>query len=224
MNTSPWPQPASPNHPPEVNFYFARLIGDTPQEMRVVNFATKWQAGVYLRSFLEDGELLECEDVHRRSNIRYLVVTERDAQGLPMKGKKFMASIVGATYAEVMEASKDRTDVQLPWEVDNWRRMARGEKSRGYQAWCAGREDLEPKVEGAPRERVARAAGTPRASREGLITLANLCKEEGVEASDVRAALRKKKVEKPAAGWAFAEGDELLGVVMDTIAMVKRGG
>lgn len=54
----------------------------------------------------------------------------------------------------------------------------------------------------APREK---RESKPRASREGLTSVADIAGELDIEASEARAILRKAKVEKPAAGWA---GDE----------------
>lgn len=67
------------------------------------------------------------------------------------------------------------------------------------------RTERDPDV--AP-ERKERMRSTPRASRDGMVPIADLALEFGMEARDVRAAFRKAGVEKPAQGWAFPK-DEL---------------
>jgi hypothetical protein len=43
----------------------------------------------------------------------------------------------------------------------------------------------------------------PKVDRTGLISIGQLCEEEGVEPRLARAELRKKKIEKPSAGWCW---------------------
>lgn len=65
--------------------------------------------------------------------------------------------------------------------------------------------DVRPTSEGGVEEvvRAPRPAPQPRASREGLVPVADVAAQLGVDARDVRQALRKLKVTKPAAGWAW---------------------
>lgn len=50
--------------------------------------------------------------------------------------------------------------------------------------------------------RAARAAPV-RASRDGLVTVAQMCARLGIEPRDGRAALRRARIEQPPAGWAW---------------------
>lgn len=59
----------------------------------------------------------------------------------------------------------------------------------------------DPSPDEAPRR--ARPAPQPRASRDGLVPIADIAAELGIEPREARAALRGLKIEKPAAGWAF---------------------
>lgn len=56
----------------------------------------------------------------------------------------------------------------------------------------------------APRERKAKKE---KVSRDGLITIQQIAGELKLEPSEARAILRKKKIEKPAAGWAWSKDD-----------------
>jgi hypothetical protein len=59
--------------------------------------------------------------------------------------------------------------------------------------------DQDDKPERTKKER------TPRASREGLVTVQMIAEEFGIEPREARGILRKAKVEKPSAGWAGNE-------------------
>lgn len=61
----------------------------------------------------------------------------------------------------------------------------------------------------APRESVKREKKehVPKPSRDGLITVQAIAQELNIEAGEARAILRKAKVEKPEAGWAFNDNE-----------------
>jgi hypothetical protein len=72
---------------------------------------------------------------------------------------------------------------------------------------ASGREPIlaEPDPDEQTKTRKTRVAsnrGATKVSREGLVTLAELCEELGIEARDARKKLRGK-VEKPATGWSW---------------------
>lgn len=167
------------------------------------------------------------EDERAGGMVSYLVVTERDADGSASKGRRFKAKLMGASFEEAIRLGQLHTDIRLPYHEDGWRRAAQGRPPRSYDAWEAGDDDsthflykkpgggtpapetgrrsrrggtAAPSPRPEPTERRERA---PRASRDGLTTLTSICAEQGVEAGDVRAALRGMKIEKPASGWAW---------------------
>jgi hypothetical protein len=49
----------------------------------------------------------------------------------------------------------------------------------------------------------------PRASKDGMIQLADVCKELGIEPSHARAALRDAKVPKPEGGWVWKSKEDV---------------
>lgn len=73
------------------------------------------------------------------------------------------------------------------------------------RVWASNAKEFIQKQEAKPKEKKEK-----RPSRDGLISVADIAKELGIEAGDARSILRKAKVEKPAAGWAgdakWAEG------------------
>jgi hypothetical protein len=99
--------------------------------------------------------------------------------------------------------------VAIPWHMDNFIRRLRGAPERSFHTW-AGKED-EPRVRRESSE--PKPAREPRLSREGKVTLDSLCEGTSWDPSKVRAALRKKGVEKPAGGWVFEEGDERIAII-----------
>lgn len=66
-----------------------------------------------------------------------------------------------------------------------------------------------------PTQGPTKRASVSRAARTGMTTIIDIAKEIGIEPRDARAALRKAKIEKPAAGWAWnaAEIDAVTAMV-----------
>lgn len=71
----------------------------------------------------------------------------------------------------------------------------------------------------APQPKVKRE---PRPSKEGLVTIADICAEIKLEPKAARDALRKSELEKPAAGWAFPAAD-VPDVINTIIGNLKAG-
>lgn len=71
----------------------------------------------------------------------------------------------------------------------------------------------KPKRE--PRQPKEKKERTPRPSKDGLITVAEIAKELGVEPRIARGALRQSKTPKPDAGWAWpkAEAEKIKAVI-----------
>jgi len=71
---------------------------------------------------------------------------------------------------------------------------------------CHGKPPNEPKLK-VVREPKPKRERVPRASREGLTTIQDLAAELDMKPRDARAKLRKAKIPKPDAGWAWADDD-----------------
>ena len=230
-----WPGVAAPTVLPTCGLYFWRVFGDGREELGGYhNFRHTWQLGRFLLEVLEGCEEIEASPLPAIGNVEderpggllsYLVVTERDPGGEASKGRRFKAKLMGVDFDEAIRLGKMHTDIELPHSEDSWRRAAQGRPPRSQAAWEAGDDDSsmarapageterrkrEPRPEKAPRE--PRAPSAPRASREGLTSLTSICAEQGIDAGDVRAALRGMKIERPASGWAWE------GTVPDYVA------
>lgn len=86
------------------------------------------------------------------------------------------------------------------------------------------RRDDDPMVDAAqlPKEKKERVKKevkerTPRVSREGLVSIGDICTELGIDPRDARKVLRAKKMEKPDAGWAWATKE-----AAEVKAMIKK--
>lgn len=225
---------AAPTVAPSCGVYFWRCFSDGREEMGGFhNFRHTWQMGRFMLEVLEGCDEIEVsplppiggvEDDREGSMVSYLVVTERDPNGEASKGRRFTVKMMGATFEEATRLGKLHTDIRLPFSEDHWRRAAQGRPPRSYDAYENGDDDsvhpayrsgnTVPQEGRRPRRERAATEGTPkpardrtaapRASRDGLRALTEICAEQGVKAGDVRAVLRSMKIEKPDAGWAWA--------------------
>lgn len=66
-------------------------------------------------------------------------------------------------------------------------------------------EQAERNERGELKVTSKKASTKPRASRDGLVTVQAIAEELGVLPRDARGVLRAKKLQKPAAGWAWSE-------------------
>lgn len=218
-----WPIPAAPTHPGKIGLYYGRWIGGAVQNVHYCNWMSEWQAGVFLRRLLDEAELLEQwpdDNPPAGTQFTFLVVTEKDAQGEPMKSRTIWGRLVGVTFDEAMEASEKKADEELPY-VENMTLnavMGYGFTSRREVYRAPNTATPEPR-----RERKERAPSTPRPRGDNVTTLQELCADEKVEPKDVRGLLRKRGIEKPDGGWAWPKGDDRIGGIMDVIKAVKRG-
>lgn len=78
-------------------------------------------------------------------------------------------------------------------------------KSRPAVEPPAPRPERAARPERTPRERTPRTPRTPRA--EGLVTLAELCEQIGMDPKDARGLLRRGPFTKGSSGWAWSEGE-----------------
>jgi hypothetical protein len=197
-----WPTTSSPTKPPKAVLYYGRYIGGVVQHSLVESFAEEWQLGVVLNELLKEAE--DFQFTH--PNEGYIATySTRNAEG------DKLSWLIRTACVDMRKAIElgQKHGVQIPWEIDNLLRRLSGRPSISYLTWAGGES---PKAEPrAPRE--PRPAGAPRASRDGKITLDSLCEGTSWDPSKVRAALRKRGIEKPVGGWMFEDGDERIGII-----------
>ena len=230
MKTDEWPAPSSPTAPPTVNWYFTRLVGDTPQnDMRATGWLHTWQAGAFLSSLFNVAEQVSCDDSGEgklaESVIVYEHVLERDADGEPMRSRRFQGRIVGCTYSDAIKAFKKHGDIELPPSAQQWLDQSLG-RSSTPKAIVTPPAEAKDAPETPRKQRREKPVGDapPRAPKDGnLVTVAALAEEHGVIPGKVRDLLRKRNVPKPTGGWTYAKDDPALGAIMDVIKAVKRG-
>lgn len=103
-------------------------------------------------------------------------------------------------YADLMRAAVDHeyTQAERSLQISYTARNVAASFRNGVRAISSGgvaRPDETP--------RAPRPAPTPRAPRDGLVSVAEVADQLGVEPRIARAALRRMKLEKPSAGWAW---------------------
>lgn len=159
---------------------------------------------------------------HGRDAIRCNVVSFAEAR----QGRAFLDALLGdeewwwedagqtpTSVAGSTIASESGVVASTRWHPDRMREMVECERRGGLESWLLASalrfrqgpaaDDPEPGEE--PRRQ--RPAPQPRASRDGLVPVADIAAELGVEPRVARAALRSLGVSKPAAGWAFPAGE-----------------
>jgi hypothetical protein len=215
---------SSPMAPPRAVWYFAPLVGDTPQDIYSTNFRTVWQLGVFLRQVFKDADYKVTG--HRFGDeVQYSVAIERDHRGEPMSIRRFWGRINELTLEEDKHGHVD-----LPYHEEVWLRKSRGDFPRSHVSYQAGDDPQPeaPKRERAPSTgdvttRETRAAREPKSARNpDAITVGSMATAAGVDAKEIRGELRKRQVEKPAAGWEFVAGDPRIAIVEDIIKGLKK--
>ena len=82
-----------------------------------------------------------------------------------------------------------------------------------YDTWALrGTKDYVPEVKEVkepkePKETKEPKIEKPKVDKTGLITVAKICADNKWDPKHARAALRKAKIEKPEAGWAFPQSE-----------------
>lgn len=179
MKILPDPYGSAPRNAGRYVLYLSRHGDDDTQTMVLV-FGAPYSARKFLDVLLEkDGYIWE-DDCTIRSETGIVVST----RWYP----KRMRACVEHEYS-VAEFAWDLD----PLHVGYARRFRYGPEQP--------RELTPEQQERRPRQR--QAPSGPRASRDGLVPIADVALQLNVTPRECRAALRKLKVPKPAAGWAF---------------------
>ena len=181
IRTTEW-APPSPKRPPTHSLRF-----DNENRLHVVSYCAAWPAKKALDYIIEDEKF---KWIDRRT-----IVLD---SGLRVQSDEL---------EELMELELGRREEEWDFPEYELRKFAMikmkkvdidREKSERAPRQANSGEPLPPRKE--KRERV------PRSSREGLVTVQTICEELGIDPRDARQFFRKKKLEKPSAGWAWEEG------------------
>lgn len=167
------PYPSSPYAPPTINIWFRYGEG----RMQIHCLRKRWAAKRYIDMALNGREYGESTEPG-------WYITDDELLEFKLEG-----DVDGLL-------DEDEVDWEIPLPDSNQLRIAAGLTVVKTQAEEAEDEE-KPK-----RVTTRRPAGAPPVSREGLITLAEICAELKIEPRDARKTLRGK-VEKPEAGWAW---------------------
>lgn len=173
----PDPYGSAPRNPGKYVLYLSRHGDDDTQSMVMV-FAAPYSARKFLDALLEDDGIVWDDDCTIRSETGIVVSTR--------------------WYADRMREAVEHeyTLAEMAWTLDSTH-LAHARRFRNGPD--QPRTADEPTADRPRRS----SSSSPRASREGLVPVGDIAAALGVEARDCRAALRKLRVEKPAAGWAW---------------------
>ena len=171
--------PSAPARPPTINMWVK--FGEDFGHLQIHTFCARWAALKSLQVVLKDREYSEPDDMGwyetHDSEVRFKLTG--DVEGL---------------LDESIE-----TDWMPPQPHLNDLLRAGGEQIIKH-------DTSGPDVEKPNRVKKVRKPGVPAPSRDGLVTLAEICEELRIEPRDARKTLRNK-VEKPDAGWAWSAAE-----------------
>lgn len=167
--------PSSPARPPTINMWLK--FGEDFGHLQIHTFCARWAALKSLRVALKDREYGEPDDMGWRE-------TDDGLMRFRLTGD-----------VEGLLDNEDEIEWMPPQPHLNDLLRAAGDQ--------VIKHDTTPdEAEKPNRVRKVRKPGVPPPSRDGLVTLADLCAELKIEPRDARKTLRNK-VEKPDAGWAW---------------------
>lgn len=182
------PFPSSPSRPPKYHISFSH--GD--KLLQSVGFGAAYSARIFIETVVGENEIKWRGD--DSFHIEDIGVT-----------------VKGTGLEDIME--HDLTKAEEDWELPDpylgdATAIATGERRKikaarpsdsagpdGSGTERKKRDDDTPKTE--------RKASKPRASADGLTTLAQICEDIGMEPREARVILRKSDTKKPDAGWAW---------------------
>lgn len=123
---------------------------------------------------------------------------ERDSK-VTIEWKNNVAILEGATIQDIFEY--ELTDEEAEWKLPRpYSDYAVAVREGEYSLTPSGAEK-DAKVVIERREK--RKERKPRASRDGLVSIGDICEEMGWEPREARGIMRQLEWEKPAAGWAW---------------------
>lgn len=182
------PFPSSPSRPPKFHISFIHTRGD--RLLQSVGFGAIYSARKFIDTVVGESEIKWRGD--DAFHVEDLDIT-----------------VKGTGLEDIME--HDLTKAEEDWELPDpylgdATSIATGERrklappKRMSEADAA--EDHKKQRGDAPAK-AERKASKPRASVDGLTTLAQICEDIGMEPREARVILRKSDTKKPDAGWAW---------------------
>jgi hypothetical protein len=175
--------PASPTRPPTHSIRF----DNGPDRLLVVSYCATWAAKKAVDTVIGEEEF-------KWINNRVIEVEN---------GVRIKSDQLEEIMEYEMPARYEEWDFP-PHETNKLRQIAMSstdiEKAR---------EERRPKnpATGEPLPpRIKKERGATREMRKGLVTVQQICEELGIDPREARGFFRKRKLEKPAVGWAFDEG------------------
>lgn len=181
----PKPFPSSPSIKPQHVLKITKA--DDPNVLLVLGFAAAYSAVAFIG---------ECCN-HKMGKLKW-----KDKDTVILPGNLLMSSDTIEDLFEY-ELSKEENDFELPEPYSTHaKNILEGKPFTTSQpnTESAERPTREPREPSEPR-----TPRTPKSSRDGLVTLATICEEIGIEPRDARMILRKKFASKPDAGWCWPD-------------------
>lgn len=177
----PDPYASPPRNPGRFVLYISRHGDDDTQSMVQV-FAQPYAARKFLDALLADDGVVWDDECTVRSETGVVVSTR--------------------WYPDRMREAFDHeyTLEELAWTLDHVHAAAARRFRSGPEL---PRTVAEATADRPRRSSQSSTPRAPRASRDGLVPVGDIALALGVEPRLCRAALRKLRVEKPAAGWAW---------------------
>lgn len=189
------PFPASPTRPPKYAVYVSYPHDAEPGAKRliVMAFSATYAAQHFVNAALQDGKFK-----WKKANAAL--------------GVKVPDTIVGENGVEIRcpQGMEEIIEYEMSSAEEQW------ELPAYYVAQCdmvrrEYREDA-PTHDPETGEKVKKPKKEPKPKKEkidktGLISVGEIAEDMEIDARDARAALRKQKVDKPAAGWAWPESE-----------------
>lgn len=167
--------PSAPSRPPTINLWIK--FGEDFSHLQIHTFGARWAALKSLQIVLKDREYEGPDDMGwyetNDGTIRFKL--NGDVEGLLDEDDEIEWMPPQPHFNDLLRAAGDET---------------------------VKHDTSTPDEERPNRVRKVRKPGVPPPSRDGLVTLADICAELKIEPRDARKTLRNK-VEKPDAGWAW---------------------
>lgn len=174
----PNPWPSSPKHPPRFN---VKIEG--PNGYLVTGFREMYAFKYLVHLIIDDREWKWKNDTTIFCDDGTTIISDHLEQ-----------------CVEYKLTSTERKWVPPAPYFSEWQQLATG---RPQDSSRARQKPSTPSNSSEPKPKAERAQRAPQASREGLVELATIAQQLGLEPKACRVALRKSGIEKPAAGWAW---------------------
>lgn len=197
------PFPSAPTRPPAYSFKFMR---DPNKHVQTVGFGAEYSALAFIEAIVGENEIRWRDD---------------GAFHIPDIG----ITVIGDGLEDVMEYSP--TEEESAWElpspyIEDAAAIATGEKRK--IASTGGKNKLTEEDTGDPTTKEKRTPRAPKASKDGLTSIARICADISMDPRDARSILRKSSTPKPDAGWAWSPAEAKKIAALLTAGAKDNGG